>query len=222
MTATAMIATKNRIKRLLALSALLLISELILAQSIVAEAVLGNLVVLNIDGQRSNIRVGESKQNVTVISADNNYVDVEIAGKPLRLRIGAAAVTSRYTPSTKTEKILRNEFGMYTTRGAINKKNANFIIDTGATFVAISEQHAQQFGIDYKRQGTPTQVSTANGIVPAYFIRFDSVTVGTITLSQVEGVVVTGGGLPEILLGMSFLNRVDVSYSGGIMTMEAK
>lgn len=217
-----MFVTKNCVKQFLALLAVGLISPLIMAQSVVAEAVLGNLVVLNIDGQRSNIRVGESKQNVTVISADNSYVDIEIAGKPMRLRIGAAAVSSQYTPSTKTEKILRNEFGMYTTVGAINNKNANFIIDTGATFVAISEQHAQQFGVDYKRVGTQTQVSTANGIVPAYFVRFATVTVGTITLSQVEGVVVTGGGLPEILLGMSFLNRVDVSYSGGIMTMEAK
>lgn len=215
-----------RLKNINALFVLLLIclSQMAIAQpqAIVAEAVLGKLVVLQIDGQRSNIRVGEAKNGVKVISADTNFVIVETGGQKQKLRIGAAAVSGNYTPSTKTEKILRNDYGMYTTIGAINKQNANFIIDTGATFVAISEQHAQQFGIDYQRDGRLMQVSTANGIVPAYLIRLDSVTVGTITLTQVEGVVVTGGGLPDILLGMSFLNRVDVSYSGGIMTMEAR
>lgn len=215
-----------RLKNINVLFVLLLIcfSQMAIAQpqAIVAEAVLGKLVVLQIDGQRSNIRVGEAKNGVKVISADTNFVIVETGGQQQKLRIGAAAVSGNYTPSTKTEKILRNDYGMYTTIGAINKQNANFIIDTGATFVAISEQHAQQFGIDYQRDGRLMQVSTANGIVPAYLIRLDSVTVGTITLTQVEGVVVTGGGLPDILLGMSFLNRVDVSYSGGIMTMEAR
>lgn len=190
--------------------------------SIAAEAVLGKLVVMQINGKREKMRVGETKHGINIIEANTNAVTVSVNGEARRIKVGSAAVRSAYSTSKKIEKIGRNLQGMYMTAGTINQQSANFLVDTGATFVALSPSHAKSFGIDAEKEGRLIQVSTANGTVPAYMVKLDSVSVGGITVEQVDGVVVTGQGMPEILLGMSFLNRIDVSYKNGVMTLESQ
>ncbi len=189
------------------------------ANSIAAEAVLGKIVVLKINGVRQQFRVGETHRGVKVISASNAYVTVLSDQQKRRLKVGAASITTNYSPSIKSESIRRNRDGMYVTTGAINKGAATFLVDTGASAVAMSPHHAKSLGIDYKRDGRRTQTSTANGVAPGYLITLASVSVGSIKQNNVEAVVIEGAGLSTILLGMSFLNRVEVANKNGVMTL---
>ena len=189
---------------------------------VTAEAVLGKLVVMQINGKREQLRVGQSKGKVKLLSADTDSITISVDGERRELKVGAAAVRSNYTNTRKVERISRNALGMYETNGTINQRSANLLVDTGATYVSLSAAHANRLAIDYKSTGRLVRVSTANGIVPAYFIKLGTVSIGGITVEQVEAVVMTGAGMPEILLGMSFLNRVDISYKNGVMTLESQ
>ncbi|HEX8963083.1 MAG TPA: retropepsin-like aspartic protease, partial [Rhodocyclaceae bacterium] len=93
-------------------------------------------------------------------------------------------------------------------------------VDTGATFVALSAADAARAGIDY-RKGEQGAISTANGVVRAWRVPGATVSLGDITLHQVE-VSVTESGLPIGLLGMSFLNRLEMKRDGDTMTLKKR
>jgi len=83
--------------------------------------------------------------------------------------------------------------------------------------IALPGSDANRLGISYRR-GDVTTVQTAGGPTSAYRVKFDSVRVGGIELSNVDGVVVESG-LPVALLGMTFLNRVEMTRDGDRMTL---
>jgi aspartyl protease family protein len=92
-----------------------------------------------------------------------------------------------------------------------------FLVDTGATAIAINAAEARRIGLDYK-SGQAISVGTAAGVVPAWRVKFNTVKVGGITVNQVEGMVVESG-LSVPLLGMSFLNRMEMKRDGPTMTL---
>jgi aspartyl protease family protein len=75
-------------------------------------------------------------------------------------------------------------------------------------------------GIDYRR-GSRGTASTANGVVPVYRVRLDTVRIGELELNQVDALV-QEQGLPIALLGMSFLNRTEMRRSGEQMTLQRR
>jgi aspartyl protease family protein len=92
-----------------------------------------------------------------------------------------------------------------------------FVVDTGATLVSLSSADAERLGIDYTK-GVASLVSTANGVANAWKIKLDTVRVGNITLNSVDAAVVASRAVPP-LLGMSFLNRMDMRREGGLLTI---
>ena len=108
--------------------------------------------------------------------------------------------------------------GMFATSAVVNGTTLPFIVDTGATSVSIDAQMAQQLGLNYQK-GTPAMSSTANGLVKVWIVRFDSIAVGPITLYNVEGTVREGPSLGVGLLGMSFLNRLEMRREGEALTL---
>jgi len=107
--------------------------------------------------------------------------------------------------------------GHFIAEGAINNKPVRFVVDTGATVVALPASEAVRLGIDY-RKGRPGSTRTAGGPVPVYRLVFDTVKVGSIELRAVEGLVIEQG-LDIALLGMSFLSRVEMKNEGQTMTL---
>jgi aspartyl protease family protein len=91
-------------------------------------------------------------------------------------------------------------------------------VDTGATFVSLPSNEACRLGLDY-RKGQPALMQTANGVAPAYRIKLDTVRVGDVTVNSVDAIVMEGDSTPVALLGMSFLNRMDIRREGEIMTL---
>lgn len=107
--------------------------------------------------------------------------------------------------------------GHFIANGQINGGSVRMIVDTGASFVALPASVARRLGIDY-RQGRVVPVNTANGTVPAYLVRLDSVRVGELELLQVDALV-QEGGLSVVLLGNSFLNRCELQRNAEQMTL---
>ena len=107
--------------------------------------------------------------------------------------------------------------GHFVTQVRINGLSTSMLVDTGATLVMLSADDARRMGIDYK-SGVRTSVSTANGSVPAYQVRLNTVQVGEIELSQVDALV-QEINLGFGLLGMSFLNRTQMRRDGDQMIL---
>ena len=91
------------------------------------------------------------------------------------------------------------------------------MVDTGATSVSLSASEAQRLGINY-RNGRRAYARTANGVIGVYVVRLDHVKVGDITLNNVEATV-SEGPAHVALLGMSFLNRMEMRRDGQTMTL---
>ena len=92
--------------------------------------------------------------------------------------------------------------------GEIDGEKTTFIVDTGASVVAMDQAMAQSIGVDPSRLSFTNAVMTANGIAKAAPIRLDSITIGGITRNNVAAAVTEGTGLDTVLLGMSFLGTL--------------
>jgi aspartyl protease family protein len=108
--------------------------------------------------------------------------------------------------------------GHFATNGQVNGLPMRFAVDTGATFISLPAREASRLGIDY-RAGQKAVMETANGDAFAYRVKLDTVRVGDVTVNNVDAVVMEGDSLPVALLGMSFLNRMDMHRDGQIMTL---
>ena len=111
--------------------------------------------------------------------------------------------------------------GHFVTTGQINGRSVRFLVDTGATFISFSSSEAKRLGIDYLN-GQRASVSTANGVVRSYKVKLDEVRLGNVTLNNVDGMVHADDSLPVVLLGMSFLNRMEMKNEGGTMTLKKR
>jgi aspartyl protease family protein len=167
-------------------------------------------------GAPKTVKVGQSFGGVTVISVEKEHATVDVDGKRRVLVRGQTFSTSG--PSDRqTAVLIAGQNGHYTTDGQVNGGPVRFVVDTGASVIALPASDARRLAIDY-RKGPLVTVQTAAGPAPAYSIRFDTVRIGGIELNNVEGMVIENG-LPIALLGMSFLNRVEIRNDAGQMTM---
>ncbi|WP_150303294.1 retropepsin-like aspartic protease family protein [Pseudomonas saliphila] len=119
--------------------------------------------------------------------------------------------------SVRTDSVIEvrldsNRQGHYLVGGQINGTDVTFLLDTGATFVAIPAEVADGLGL---RRGRPVMVSTANGLAESYSTQIDSLALGDIRLQDVAAGIVPGMTGDEILLGMSALRQLDFSQQGG-------
>jgi aspartyl protease family protein len=156
-----------------------------------------------------------SPEGVRLVSADRGLAVVEIDGRSLALRLGESTVA--------TAELKADARGHFVTSAWINGVETTAMIDTGATTVAMSGEEARRLGIDYA--GRPrVQIATAGGARVAYRVTLSSVRVGEVTINGVEAVVFEGGReqLPITLLGMTFLNGVDMRRVGNTLTLSRR
>ena len=169
-------------------------------------------VVVMIDGKRRILSTGEtSPEGVKLISADSVGAVLEYHGKRLERKLDGR-VRAAVKPRDTGEDVLifRDSSGMFQTVGSINGLPVKFLVDTGASAVAMNSVQARRLGIDYHVEGDPTYVSTASDVVRAYRVKLDTVKVGSIQIRNVTGVVLEGSQPEEVLLGMTYLSRVEL------------
>ena len=117
--------------------------------------------------------------------------------------------------------IAKNLKMQYITAALINGRSAQVLVDTGANVVAINALQATALGLDY-RQGRPATVITASGEVAAYAVNLASVEIGGIQVRNVEATVIEGAYPPMVLLGMSYLQHVEIRENDGILMLVQK
>jgi len=176
-------------------------------------------VVIALDGgDPKTIKVGQTWQGISVLEVERGQATVEIDGKKRVLKIGQHYRSAAAAASGRSKIILAADSrGMFHADGSINGVPVRFMVDTGATFVGMSANEARRLGIDYQK-GRKVMMQTANGRVLNYLVTLDRVRLGDIELSGVEGVV-GDQDMPFALLGMSFLNRLEMQRDGSSMTL---
>jgi len=133
------------------------------------------------------------------------------------MRIASAGAASG-TGGGASVTLTADTQGHYLTLGQINGGTVQFLVDTGATTIALPSAEARRLGINYLG-GPRGYTQTANGRAAAYRVTLDTVKIGDITLHAVEAVVLEGDGLKMALLGMSFLNRTEMRRDGQALTL---
>jgi aspartyl protease family protein len=192
-------------------------------EQIKVQALFSGQAMVEIDGQRRLLKVNKpSPEGVVLISADSKQAVIEVDGERRSYPLGSHVSTRYDQREMASAKIWRNQYGSYTTVGSINGRTVSFLVDTGASAVAMYRNDAKRLGIPYRLEGNPSYVSTANGTVLAFVVKLDRVQVGDITLRNVEGFVIDSVGAGPLLLGMSFLNRVKMDDQGTVLMLHSK
>ncbi|WP_017939119.1 retropepsin-like aspartic protease family protein [Zestomonas thermotolerans] len=180
--------------------------------------------VLNVDGERKLVRVGQTGPGgVEVVSADSRGAVLRVDGVERSYGLSREYSEGGYSaPARRQLSIARGVGGHYWVAGSINGRSVQFLVDTGATSVAMNEAQARRLGLDFRVDGQPMVVNTASGTAKAWRLKANSVKVGPLELLGVETVVLEGESPTEVLLGMSFLNRVGWREEQGVLVLESK
>jgi aspartyl protease family protein len=179
------------------------------------------MAVVVIDGGRPRtLKAGDvTPEKVRLISATSESAVFEVSGKRLTLAMGQSVSLAGSAGGGQRAAIVSDGKGHFFALAAVNGALIRFLIDTGATLVTISTTDARRAGVNYL-SGERVALQTANGIAPAYRVKFDTVRLGDIVLTNVDGVVMEGNALGGVgLLGMSFLNRTEMKRESDTLTL---
>ena len=165
------------------------------------------VVVIN-GGKPRTLSIGQTtSEGVRLLSADSDSATFEIDGKRETLTPGQGGAIATGAPSSNERK-----------KVVLTADARGHFFTTGATTIALSSEEAKRTGVNYLA-GRRVLTQTANGVVPVYRVRLDAVEIGGITLRNIDGIVIEGGRLPVALLGMSFLNRMEMRRDGDTLML---
>lgn len=192
------------------------------ARSVSLSGSMGTRAVLMIDGQLRTLAPGASWKGVTLIGLQEGGALVEIDGRRVLLQPGVPASHGHLAPPDAGRVIVlaADSGGHFFADGRVNGRAARFIVDTGATLVAMGRGDAERLGIDW-RKGRRGTSATANGPVEMHVVRLDSVRVGDVELHGVDAAVLAGS-IPYVLLGNSFLSRFQMKRENDVLRLERR
>ncbi len=198
------------------------------AQSVALSGVLGSKALLVIDGGTPRaLAAGDRLQDVRVLQVSGDTAEVEIKGHRQTLRLGEAPISlggrgaAAGDPALGRRVVLKaDNRGHFIERGQINGKTMVYMVDTGASSVAIGRSDAERMGLPFLK-GQPVMMRTANGDAQGWRLRLDSVRVGDVEVFGVDAVVAPLA-MPYVLLGNSFLAHVQMTRQGSEMVLERR
>ena len=185
--------------------------------------VFGGKAVLIVDGGApKTLAVGErTREGVRLIEVRGETAVVEVDRTPRRIALGQSALRAEVPEAASaTVSLFADSSGHHFANGTINGAAVRFLVDTGASMVSIGLSDARRAGIDY-RSGRPARTQTASGPAVVWKVRLDTLRVGDITVHGVDGLV-HENDLPFVLLGMSFLGRMDMQREGGRLVLRKR
>ena len=190
------------------------------AQTVSLGGTLGDKAVLVIDGVPRTLARGASHAGVKLVEVTSASVLVEVGHQRLPLQLGGAQVNlgGKDSPGNDGQIVMTaGSGGHFTTPGTINGQPVLFLVDTGATYIALSQSEADRLGVRF-RTGERGMAQTANGPVPVHRARLASVRIGEVQVFDVEATVVPMQ-MEQILLGNSFLARFQMRRENDTMTL---
>ena len=194
------------------------------ARRVALSGSMGSRALLVIDGGAPRaVAVGTTVQGVKLVSLTEAQAVVEIDGQRQTLRLGEAAVNLGGTASagSGTEIALSSDAnGHFQANGQINGRGVLFLVDTGATMVAMGQDEAERLGLSYKN-GERIGLRTANGNTVGYRISLNTVRVGDVEVHNVAAVV-QPQPMPFILLGNSFLTRFQMKRENDTLLLQRR
>jgi aspartyl protease family protein len=194
------------------------------APQVALSGVSGQKALLVVDGAPPKfVAVGEAHQGVRLLSLDGNSATVEINGQKQTLQVGAAPVSvGKVRAGGGGQRIVltADPSGHFLPNGQINGKTVKFLVDTGATTIALGAAEAKRINLKFEH-GQRVQLNTANGVSTGYLIRLESVRVGDVVTYDVDAVI-SPQPMPFVLLGNSFLNRFQMQKTNDQLTLEKR
>ena len=183
----------------------------------------GKATIIVDGGKPRTLSAGQSTpEGVRLISATSESAVLEVQGQRRTLALGTSYRTTTTTEATSIGNkvvLTADSHGHFMVNGLLNgAASVRFLVDTGASVVSISAGDARRAGINYLA-GDRAYSQTASGIAPIYRVKLDTLKIGDITLYNVDAAVHTSGQLPIGLLGMSFLNRMEMKRDGAMLTL---
>jgi len=169
-------------------------------------------------GEPKTIKAGQTWNGIKVLSVGKTQATVEVEGKQRVLSLGQHYRGAPAADTRQSVTLAADARGHFFTDATVNDQPMRFVVDTGASVVVLSGADASRLGLDY-RKGKRAAMQTANGATTGYFVRLDRIRVGGIELSGVDAVVLEEGLGNFALLGMSFLNRVEMRRDGEKMEL---
>lgn len=193
------------------------------AQSVALAGRMGDRALLVVDGQPHTLAVGASARGVKLLRWAGDEAEVETPSGRVVLRVGGTPAQLGAAPAAAAAREIvmsAGPGGHFTPQGAINGRPVRFMVDTGATLVAMGRAEADRLGIDLTgaQQGV---TQTANGPVPVHVVVLGRVRVGEVEIANV-GAVVTPQPMPFVLLGNSFLSRFQMQRVNDVMRLQLK
>lgn len=191
------------------------------AQSVAMTGGMGSKALLVVNGGAPKaLAAGDTHQGVKVLSVSADQVAIEVAGKRQTVRLGEAPVSIGGSGggANGTQIVLSAvSGGHFVTQGQVNGRSTRFMVDTGATSVAMGADEARRMGINFER-GDRFYGNTANGPVVGYRVSLTSVRIQDVEVFNVEAAVLPQP-MPHILLGNSFLTRFQMKKENDTLTL---
>ncbi|HWW48167.1 MAG TPA: TIGR02281 family clan AA aspartic protease [Xanthobacteraceae bacterium] len=143
------------------------------------------------------------------------------ASTPAFASISTENRIERAQPSGRSIHLTRDRRGHFHAEGRVSGRRLTFMVDTGATVVALTERAAAEIGIAPARGSYTVNVSTANGSVKAARAKLAALEIGPLIVHDVDALVLPEGALSENLLGLSYLSRLKrFEYAEGRLVLE--
>ena len=194
------------------------------ASSVMLTGTIGSRAILIVNGAPpKTVAVGETFQGVKLVSLQAEQAVVELEGKRVNLRMDTpVSIGGGGGSGGGGNRIVlpADSRGHFMTQGAINGRPVTFMLDTGATSIALSAADAQRIGLDYSK-GQRVQMNTANGVSSGYKLRLQSVRVGDVEVYDIDAIV-SPQPMPFVLLGNSFINRFSMRRDADQMVLEKR
>ena len=171
--------------------------------------------LIDINERMVELTPGQSFRNiVTLLSVNEEEIVLEVEGKRYQYKKNS----NRGTILAEEVMLTLGPYGSYRAKGKVNGKDVTFIVDTGANKVILNKVLARALEIEPGNK--EVIIATASKIETGYEVTLDNVSVGGIELQNILAIITKHTSPPEPLLGMSFLQHVDISQENEQMTLK--
>lgn len=183
---------------------------------------IGGKAVLRINGAQHIVAQGETREGITLLRIEAQEAVLKMNGREVRLGMGMDTGGIAAREAGASVELVMSARGQFVTSGQINGRVVEFIVDTGANTVSMTADDARALGIDYKILGQKGVSATAGGMVPTWALELASVQIGPIVVKNVLATVREAPRMTPILLGMTFLSRVNLQHEQNRLKITAR